>query len=333
MHGPRPFVAKVTLALTLGLAGSFLASVAAQVAFAAPAPTFGQGLEAVLESYAFGLDPAWMPWAYLGLLAFGLLGVLGRQRWGYVLALALFGLAALLAFNPFAIVSAYVLVRLWPVFFSHEPDAQLLAPEWRQLLTVGFLTASFFSVALFRWSPVQLLEGLRPTPVPAAPTPVLAADDRLVARAATTLTVIRSMSAALVSERAALAIASYPVAPEVVDLRTIERGFPSYVQELLDAVPVTATVGYWSNGTSFAFFTDLPVVFHHPQSLAVTPLPGMVLVRTEGDVVDDLDFDGLTDDDETARGTSPVLADTDGDGTSDGAEIGLGTNPRIPNPR
>ncbi len=46
------------------------------------------------------------------------------------------------------------------------------------------------------------------------------------------------------------------------------------------------------------------------------------------DVLDsDDDGDGLTDDDETARGTDPLLSDTDGDGVSDGAEVRAGADP------
>ncbi len=41
----------------------------------------------------------------------------------------------------------------------------------------------------------------------------------------------------------------------------------------------------------------------------------------------DADMDGLSDVDEFARGTNPVLADSDGDGLDDGAEIDIGTDP------
>lgn len=41
----------------------------------------------------------------------------------------------------------------------------------------------------------------------------------------------------------------------------------------------------------------------------------------------DSDGDGLTDEQELARGTNPYLSDTDGDGISDGQELAQGTNP------
>lgn len=44
----------------------------------------------------------------------------------------------------------------------------------------------------------------------------------------------------------------------------------------------------------------------------------------------DLDIDGLLNDDEVARGTDPNNSDTDGDGTSDGAEVNYGTDPLVP---
>ena len=44
-------------------------------------------------------------------------------------------------------------------------------------------------------------------------------------------------------------------------------------------------------------------------------------VAAEGGTADDLDGDGLSNADELAAGTSPVLTDTDGDGISDGDEI------------
>jgi hypothetical protein len=41
----------------------------------------------------------------------------------------------------------------------------------------------------------------------------------------------------------------------------------------------------------------------------------------------DTDADGLSDTDETARGTNPSIADTDGDGYADGLEVSSGSNP------
>ena len=44
----------------------------------------------------------------------------------------------------------------------------------------------------------------------------------------------------------------------------------------------------------------------------------------------DSDGDGLSDDDERARGTDPESSDTDGDGISDGIEVGAGYDPLLP---
>ncbi len=50
-----------------------------------------------------------------------------------------------------------------------------------------------------------------------------------------------------------------------------------------------------------------------------------------GDVCDDDDDnDGLTDLEEAAVGTDPLVADTDGDGFSDGVEVAAGTDPLDP---
>ncbi len=45
---------------------------------------------------------------------------------------------------------------------------------------------------------------------------------------------------------------------------------------------------------------------------------------------DDLDGDGVSNDDEIANGTDPNNPDTDGDGLTDGEELGLGTDPLDP---
>ena len=44
----------------------------------------------------------------------------------------------------------------------------------------------------------------------------------------------------------------------------------------------------------------------------------------------DSDGDGLTDDDETTRGTNPMSNDSDGDGVFDGYEVSVGLNPLSP---
>ena|GEM_PF-5818738 len=56
-------------------------------------------------------------------------------------------------------------------------------------------------------------------------------------------------------------------------------------------------------------------------------------LNTDGDSMGnscdpDDDNDGLSDADEAARGTNPLVADTDGDGLTDGQEVAAGTNPR-----
>jgi hypothetical protein len=48
------------------------------------------------------------------------------------------------------------------------------------------------------------------------------------------------------------------------------------------------------------------------------------------DPEDDEDGDGLSNDEEGARGTHPFLADTDGGGTGDGDEVALGLDPLDP---
>ena len=45
----------------------------------------------------------------------------------------------------------------------------------------------------------------------------------------------------------------------------------------------------------------------------------------------DLDVDGLSNEDEYTLGTDPLRSDTDGDGLRDGDEVRLGSNPRDPN--
>ena len=52
---------------------------------------------------------------------------------------------------------------------------------------------------------------------------------------------------------------------------------------------------------------------------------------TQGDACDtDDDGDGLTDAEEAALGTNPVLTDSDGDGFGDAAEVAAGTDPTDP---
>ncbi len=60
------------------------------------------------------------------------------------------------------------------------------------------------------------------------------------------------------------------------------------------------------------------------------PLPGSSAVSApiataSADI--DSDRDGLTNDEETSRGTNPLLVDTDGDGYSDKQELDSGHNP------
>lgn len=60
------------------------------------------------------------------------------------------------------------------------------------------------------------------------------------------------------------------------------------------------------------------------------PLPDLSAVPTPTAVVSaviDSDRDGLIDDEETSRGTDPLLVDTDGDGYSDKQEVDSGHNP------
>ncbi len=61
-------------------------------------------------------------------------------------------------------------------------------------------------------------------------------------------------------------------------------------------------------------------------------LPGVVVLDDDSvedgdDEPIDSDGDGLSDETETALGTSPDNADTDGDGLDDGNELDLGTDP------
>jgi len=59
--------------------------------------------------------------------------------------------------------------------------------------------------------------------------------------------------------------------------------------------------------------------------------PAVQVTRTVNVVLDptiDTDGDGLTDVQEAALGTNPLLADSDGDGAPDGVEVTAGTNPK-----
>ena len=57
-------------------------------------------------------------------------------------------------------------------------------------------------------------------------------------------------------------------------------------------------------------------------------------INCESDVVEDclgdIDFDGLSDEEEFALGTSPLNGDTDGDTIGDGEEVEIGTDPLDP---
>lgn len=60
-----------------------------------------------------------------------------------------------------------------------------------------------------------------------------------------------------------------------------------------------------------------PLLFNHSSGEMVAVIDTLV----------DYDNDGLTNDEEIARGTDRKIADTDGDGFLDGAEVRLGSNP------
>jgi hypothetical protein len=60
-----------------------------------------------------------------------------------------------------------------------------------------------------------------------------------------------------------------------------------------------------------------PLLYNHSASEMVAVMDTLV----------DFDNDGLTNDEEIARGTDRTNPDTDGDGFLDGAEVRLGTNP------
>lgn len=65
-------------------------------------------------------------------------------------------------------------------------------------------------------------------------------------------------------------------------------------------------------------------------SSTVTPTMAPSPTVTPTNVPLDSDGDGLTDDDETTRGTNPMSNDSDGDGVFDGYEVSVGLNPLSP---
>lgn len=111
-----------------------------------------------------------------------------------------------------------------------------------------------------------------------------------------------------------------------------------YAAVILDEASVTPTAAPINSGprrtptptaTSAPSRRDpTPTPFVMPTSVATTPEPSPTLTPTS--VPLDSDGDGLTDEDEAARGTNPMSNDSDGDGVFDGYEGSVGLNPLSP---
>lgn len=294
-----------------------------------PSPTFGQASRQVLELLTLGLD-RWTAAAYgLGLLVGGI-GFLSHHRWGYVLFLALLITGAVLTWNPTWVAGVYLVIRSWSLFFSPDPEVSEVPIEWRQLLLAGLLATLVFGPTLAERSPASHVRTLITSrrPVPGATPAQLTHPPEALALGHARLVAIRQLGIVLQGSRERGDLKSFPVSEPVTPIRSLAASFPPGVADLIDRLPTDALTAYWSNGTSFALYAVLPFPFSHPRTLAVQPPVSHVLVRTEADVDDDLDFDGLPDAVEQQQGTSPVLADTDGDGFSDGLEVGQGQDPR-----
>lgn len=331
MHRHRQFAASLTLAIVLGFAAGIVFVTVGRVVFADPSSSFGASLATVLSSYGFGLEAVWAPYVFLAALMLSLLGF-WRLHWlAYVVSFTLLLILGVFSLNIFAVFSAYILGRSWRLFFTLHPDRFHGVPEWRQVLASGFLGYAVFGSAVSAYSPITRVATLRPQP----PAPVVASqtfspDQTKLDRAEDILIRVRSFSEVLQAAYQTKTIAAYPITHQAVPLISLRNQMPTSVDALIASLPETATVDYWSNGSGFALFANLPIGFTHPKKLAVDLLPETVLVRTDSDVTDDLDFDGLPDTAEARWHTSTVLADTDGDGYSDGVEVANGFSPTVP---
>ncbi len=89
----------------------------------------------------------------------------------------------------------------------------------------------------------------------------------------------------------------------------------------------TATLNLNVNASALGDFVVV-AANQHGSSDTVPSAANVLTLVAPGAV--DIDGDGLTNADETARGTDPVNPDTDGDGFSDGLEALFGSDPRNP---
>lgn len=331
MHRHRQFSASLTLAVVLAFAAGMTTVAAGKVVFSDPPPSFGTAFASVVATYGFGFGEPWVAYAFLAALALALLGF-WRLHWvAYVVSFTLLLGLALFSLNIVAAFSAYVLGRSWRLFFAMHPDHWRGVPEWRQFIASGFLAYAVFGSAVSAYAPVTRLAAARPTPTsPPAVRQVFVPDAAKLEQAAATLIGVRTFAEVLVAAYAAKNITAYPTSLQAVPLASLRDQLPSSAAEALDDLPAAAAVGYWSNGSGFALYATLPIAFVHPKRLAVEPLPDTVLVRTDSDPTDDLDFDGLPDGTEARWRTSPVLADTDGDSYPDGVEVANGFSPVFP---
>ncbi len=331
MHRHRQFAASLTLAIVLAFAAGIVAVAAGKVVFSDPTPPFGASLAAVIATYDFGFARPWFAAAYGAALALALLGF-WRLHWvAYAISLTLLLALAVFSLNILAAFSTYVLGRSWRLFFTLHPDRWRGVPEWRQFIVSGFLAYAVFGSAVSAFAPVERLARTRATPVPRpAASQAFAPDQAELERAADILLKVRTFAEVLSAAYAAKDITAYPTSLQAVPLASLRGQLPPSAGQAFDALPTAATVGYWSNGSGFALYANLPIAFVHPKRLAVEPLPDTVLVRTDSDPTDDLDFDGLPDRTEVRWRTSPVLADTDGDQYPDGEEVANGYSPVFP---
>lgn len=329
MHRHRHFATSLTLAIILTFAAGILVVAVGKVVFSDPTPSFGGSLAAVIATYGFGFGEPWVAYAFLAALALALLGF-WRLHWvAYVVSFTFLLGLALFSLNILAAFSAYVLGRSWRLFFAVHPDRWRGVPEWRQFIASGFLAYAVFGSAVSAYAPVTRLAAARPTPPPVV-SQVFVPDPAKLEQAEATLTGVRTFAEVLVAASAAKNIAAYPTSLQAVPLASLRDQLPPSAAEALDVLPAAVAVGYWSNGSGFALYATLPIAFVHPKQLAVEPLPDTVLIRTDSDPTDDLDFDGLPDGTETRWRTSPVLADTDGDQYQDGVEVANGFSPVLP---
>lgn len=324
------YLATAAGSLALAIAVGLTFMVVGHLVFDVETPTLADAFGSVLAPFRFGSDGALA--VYAAAVAIGLLGFGLGLLWGYALLLAALVAGALGTFNPVAAAGAYVVARSWHHFLHHDVHRVDEPIEWRQALTSGLLLTLVFGNLLAARSPIAALSRFASRAMRGAPVETIdqsrasslsVAEDRLRA--------VRDVAFVLRAQRERGG-AAYPVTDVAQPIAELQPQLSAAAQDAIGRLLPAARVAYWSNGSTFLLFAALPIEFHHPRAVAVTAPEGTLLVRTDADPTDDLDFDGLSDPAETQAGTSPVLPDSDGDGYPDGTEVGTSHDPRRPAP-